>query len=308
MTQAALYLESMEPPRVAQRYANIITFSIPLLKGEVNIVDLLLIEGVKAFYPKLYNSIKEKSSYFLGTILDQGADFEQIKKLIIDLIDQSISDLSQESQICAKNLLKELFPRLTGILGTIHHGQDWQKTWTEEKRIASSRYFQRYFAYSIAEDDISDQSLIKFLNQLNTASVSNIILEIKKLTNEQNSSIDSFLAEMFRKLDKLSSSASHNLALALAQMGDYFPKPETLYSFDTVFTKAGILVSSLITRLDTSDEKLELCREVLQAAKPVSFATECFRWIRATQKDNQQEDKEDLFSESVRSHFFSSLP
>jgi predicted KAP-like P-loop ATPase len=288
----------LKTPRVAQRYGNTITFSIPLLKGEVNIVDLLLIEGVKVFYPKLYNSIKDKPSYFLGQILDQGENFEQAKKIVIDYIEQSISDLSREAQIYAKNLLKELFPRLTGVLGNIRYGSDWQTKWTQQKRIASLKYFKRYFAYSIPEDDISDQNLLVFLNQLEQADVADISNEIKKITNYQSSSTDSFITEIFRKVEQLSNLASQNLALALAEMGSYFPKPEALFSFDSAFSRAGILISHLIQRIDESDKRLILAKQVLQIANPICFAPECFRWIRASKKDNEKEDSDDLFSES----------
>ena len=288
----------LKTPRVAQRYGNTITFSMPLLKGEVNIVDLLLIEGVKVFYPKLYNSIKEKPSYFLGEVLDQGANFEDVKKIITGFIEQSTSDLSQEAQFYAKNLLKELFPRLTGILGNIHHGSDWQVRWTQQKRIASTRYFKRYFAYSIPDDDISDQNLILFLNCLEQGSISDISNEIKKITNYQGSSVDLFITEIFKKIDNLSFPAAHNLALALAQIGDYFPRPETLFSFESPFSRVGILISHLIQRVDVLNKRLKLAKEILQTAKPICFATECFKWIRATKQNDEKEDSEDLFSES----------
>jgi predicted KAP-like P-loop ATPase len=287
----------LKTPRVAQRYGNTLTFSIPLLKGEANIVDLLLIEGVKVFYPKLYSSIKDKPSYFLGQVLDQGGNSEQAKN-IIEYIEQSISDLSREAQIYAKNLLKELFPRLTGVLGNIHHGSDWQIKWTQQKRIASVKYFKRYFAYSIPEDDISDQNLIVFLNKLEQADIAGIGSEIKKITNCQSSATDSFLTEIFRKIEQLSNLASQNLALALAEMGSYFPKSETLFSFESAFSRTGILVSHLIQKIDNPDKRLILAKQVLQVANPICFAPECFKWMRASKKDNEKEDSEDLFSES----------
>ena len=39
-------------PRLAKRYSNILSFSIPMMKGEVNLIDLLIIEAVKVFFPK----------------------------------------------------------------------------------------------------------------------------------------------------------------------------------------------------------------------------------------------------------------
>ncbi|MBW4617856.1 MAG: KAP family NTPase [Cyanosarcina radialis HA8281-LM2] len=286
----------LKTPRVAQRYANTITFSIPLLKGEVNIVDLLLIEGVKVFYSKLYNSIKERPSYFLGEIIDGHTNLEEAKNLINSFIQESISSLDREAQLSAKNLLKELFPRLNGILGNISYGSHWQAKWTQEKRIASLRYFKRYFAYSIPEDDISDQELITFLSNLDERSISDIVNEIKEITKRENSRIETFITDIFRKIDLLSSSGSQKLALALAEMGDYFPRTKTFYYFGNSFHRAGILIGDLIQRIDTSDNKLDFCKEILQIADPIFFATECFRWMRVIKKD-KEEDEERLFSE-----------
>lgn len=41
----------LKTPRLAIRYGNSLSFAIPLLKGEVNHVDLMLIEAIKIFYP-----------------------------------------------------------------------------------------------------------------------------------------------------------------------------------------------------------------------------------------------------------------
>jgi hypothetical protein len=54
----------------------------------------------------------------------------------------------------------------------------------------------------------------------------------------------------------------------------------------------------LIQKIDESDKRLILAKQVLQIANPICFASECFRWIRAIEKNNEKEDSEDLFSES----------
>src|SRR5262249_23506812 len=59
--------EQIDTPRKAKLYANILTFSLPILAGEVNPVDLMLIEGIRVFFPKLYASILEHPDAFLGS-------------------------------------------------------------------------------------------------------------------------------------------------------------------------------------------------------------------------------------------------
>src|SRR5690606_39017515 len=49
------FLPFMDNPRMAIRYSNALFFTIPLLKGEVNIQDLMTIEGLKVFYPETHS-------------------------------------------------------------------------------------------------------------------------------------------------------------------------------------------------------------------------------------------------------------
>lgn len=60
----------LKTPRMAKRYGNILTFILPLIGNEVNLVDLMLIEGTRIFYPDLYTLIKTKPDIFLGTYFD----------------------------------------------------------------------------------------------------------------------------------------------------------------------------------------------------------------------------------------------
>jgi len=41
----------LKTPRMAKRYANALAFSLPLLKNEVNVVDLMLVEGLRIVFP-----------------------------------------------------------------------------------------------------------------------------------------------------------------------------------------------------------------------------------------------------------------
>ena len=63
------FVDGLEPrlttPRLGKLYANALTFALPLLKGEVDIVDLMLIEGIRIFYPNLYAEIRGNPDLFL---------------------------------------------------------------------------------------------------------------------------------------------------------------------------------------------------------------------------------------------------
>lgn len=57
-------LNYIDNPRFASRYSNSVFFHVPLLEGNVNMVDLLLIEGVKVLFPNLYTFIRENPGLF----------------------------------------------------------------------------------------------------------------------------------------------------------------------------------------------------------------------------------------------------
>jgi predicted KAP-like P-loop ATPase len=43
------FMNRMTTPRVAKRFGNALTFALPILIGETDIVDLILIEGIRIF-------------------------------------------------------------------------------------------------------------------------------------------------------------------------------------------------------------------------------------------------------------------
>jgi len=50
---------------MAKRYANALHFSLAILKGETYPPDLMLIEGMRIFFPELYDAIRRNSESVL---------------------------------------------------------------------------------------------------------------------------------------------------------------------------------------------------------------------------------------------------
>lgn len=57
-------MNRMTTPRVAKRFGNALTFALPILVGETDAVDLILIEGIRIFYPELHAAIRENADAF----------------------------------------------------------------------------------------------------------------------------------------------------------------------------------------------------------------------------------------------------
>ncbi|MBD2538419.1 KAP family NTPase [Coleofasciculus sp. FACHB-SPT36] len=266
----------LKTPRMTKRYVNALAFSLPILKGEVNLPDLMLVEGLRIFYPALYNIVKNKRDYFSGSPLSYD-NSEQFKQRSLELINRGVQSLTVEEAEAAKSLLKALFPRLnqTGILGITDYFSNWREEWDIEQRVCSVHYFDRFFSYAISENDISDQELIAFLSNLENISIQEIISNIKSFNGDQKSNI--FVIKLKNKIRELSSLASQNLALAISLLGDTFPKDRTLIA--NAFSGAGILISQLVNNIENDDIKMDIARQIVLQANPISFAFECFKWL-----------------------------
>ena len=84
----------LRTPRLAIRYSNILSFSLPLLKGEVNIVDLMLIEALRVFYPDHYSFVKNNPDYFTHIDSDFNSEEQFRNSTKVDLIKKHLKQVS----------------------------------------------------------------------------------------------------------------------------------------------------------------------------------------------------------------------
>jgi predicted KAP-like P-loop ATPase len=290
------FLTSFQPylktPRLAKRYVNGLTFALPLLKGEVDSVDLMLIEAVRVFLPRLYSSIRSNGDVFLGKHLDRGGKDATDQALAI--IEDALKDISEGDKRTAKRLIKELFPRMGGInlLGGAIHGSDWQPTWSKHKRIAAVDYFDRYFSYGVPPHDVGDQQIDELLKGVATNDIDHVVKEIRALAMDRRASV--FVSKLRAREDKISSSVASRLALGIALCGDVFPNDGGMLGEFGASTssQACILIRHLVQRLSSEDERNTLALQIADQITPLTFGIGYLRWIRnlKTSEDDSQPD------------------
>ena len=54
-------------PRQAKLYGNALLFALPIMKGEINIVDQILLEGMRIFHSALYERVRTSPQLVLGS-------------------------------------------------------------------------------------------------------------------------------------------------------------------------------------------------------------------------------------------------
>ncbi|MCO6526803.1 P-loop NTPase fold protein [Snodgrassella sp.] len=159
--------EQLCTPRRAKLYGNALLFSLPILKGEVNPVDLMLIEGVRIFYPSLYETIRNHKSFFAGIFYENSnihndPEKEKIKNIINTALNLQ-QNINKENII---NLLKQLFPKLNQVYNKKRYSSHRLSRWDEAQCICSPNYFSKYFLYSVPNDEVADSAISSLLSNL----------------------------------------------------------------------------------------------------------------------------------------------
>lgn len=284
----------LETPRMAVRYANLLSFSLPLLNKEINISDLLLIEAIKIFYPQHYTFIKQNSDYFISDYKNLFGESDEEKKLQIK---SKIEELGKEFTIhqkkCILDLIQHLFPYLKEAYNSWHTSSYIETSLYKNKNIGSPKYFSRYFSYVVSEGDISDVEFNEFISNLDNFEHLQMADTISRLV--KNGSPDNFIFKIRVIEDSFKWDSSKKLLYTLPVLGYLFPgtsEPLTM-GFNSPKTQLAILICQLLKNQNNLHDRLIAGKEVMSKADTLELANEILTWANV---GNTDEDK--VFNES----------
>lgn len=246
----------LNTPRQAIRYANALRFALPLLKGEVDPFDQLIVEAVRILHPELYAVLGSLDSF-------EGAT----PASIMEVVGRRNPSLSvQEGDACAQ---------ITTVL------LRWKRT--SPKTITDTRYHGRYFSYAVAPDDVSDAELDHLLQVAGGQDQQRIVDNaIATLAESRPSSL---VARLPSQVQFMNLWQANRLSLALAAAGNAFNDHGSFEENATANKTAAIIAElarlHLPSRaLDQSGRDLEVHRvaeNVLSCAVPTPFALRIYR-------------------------------
>lgn len=274
----------LRTPRMAKRFGNALAFSLAINKGEVNTVEMMLVEGIRLFYPNAYAAIKGNKDVLVGLCVVSGVDHDREER-VQKFLSEAMKGLRTGEATALRQLLGALFPR---IVGRTRYGSDWDKEQGKTRRVTSERYFDRYFSYAIPSKDLPDEDIQELVSQLETLQPDEAISALKKLVSSEN--VGALITKLSGMKDGLSPRAAEKLALALSRIGNLFPNSQGLFFFTQPFTQAGILISGLLERIP-GDARLGVAVRIAIEAEPIRLAIEAVRWL-SSDKDVRMEDRE----------------
>lgn len=268
-------------PRLAIRYGNTLSFIMPLLKGEVNMIDLMLIEALKVFYPEHYYLVKDNSTYFIDSYSNSSDNAYKIIE-IKNLLKEKGHDLSKQANEDVINLISDLFPKLGYLLGN-GIGYSTTDDWYRNKRIVSSNYFERYFSYTVLEGEISDVEFEYFLNKVVSNETSNSITDyIRRLLS--HTTADNFIIKLRSREQEFKLSTSLHLIKSICNISDLLPSEGGLFSmvYGSPFGQAALFITQIIINNKGTDELdiFDFIKELMTFPKQFSFAYEIYGWLK----------------------------
>lgn len=271
------FVPALKSPRLAVRLANAIAFSIPLLKGEVNISDLMILDGIKVFYPELYSYIRQHPSVFLTHYDSPGIASSAIKENAKKEIDKLLSTYEESLALAIKSMLCNLFPQLNGLFNNIFPSKERTEQWYKEQQICSVYYFDRYFSFAVKKGELSDvhfSQLFVDVDKIDPADLSERLLkELGKLN------LDEFIFKLRHRVDAFTMADAANLPLVLARVGVLVPD-QTTFQLSLPKEELAKIVKRLITKL-FPNHRYDLCRRVLQVAQPLNYKISLyFRFVK----------------------------
>lgn len=168
------HLPFVNNPRTIVRFVNALKFSLTLLDyNEICVLDLLVIEGVRLFYPELYHWIGQNPDFLVGynkfTSENEGFVEKEIEIVL--------SKYDAKSVYNAKSILANTFPTCFDLYKYQEGDQKKFLSFTDEKmkhkayerkRIYSPFFFNRYFSLTVDQDEIP-QSILDIIKHLASA-------------------------------------------------------------------------------------------------------------------------------------------
>lgn len=311
----------LKTPRIAKRYVNAITFALPIMATETKPTDLMLTEGLRVFWPDLYLYMKRNRDNFTGRVFDRSFTKEnnEFKKRILTEIHSTLKSATIDEKKGVEDLIEHLFPRTVTLFRNNYSPGDEQSEWREQKRIAHSDYFDRYFSYTVPAGDISDGLVDEIISLTNVGDSAAIQKKLLETVNSENA--DKFISKVWDRSKSLSDDSRVALVTTFAKNGSIFPNQNGSFFIGSPHRRAAMLMAEIMCGVKNRKLAVGLAKSVMSDGNPLDFLVEGSRWLRSqnlekrglsfTKRENDQITKslsDRIKKESSSSNLFEAHP
>lgn len=274
------------------RYISTLSFHFSLLKGktvfEVNPVDLIAIECLRVFEPDVYKEIARGKKVFTQNGPDRfDTNIESTKALILGVIKKS----SKGKKDVVERLIKELFPTVTWALDGIDCSGGSSDSWLRNMRICHSSNFDKYFQFSISDDELSNSELREMLSLTSDSEkLSSFILLLKERGIIQNAlaQFESFNAEVPLK-------NGYHYIKGLLDIGDKIDHESIGFTMFSSNTYVFRLVFWFLKRIKNIEERSKILLKCFQDSDGISIVESI---LQSDENHRNKSDNDILLSDN----------
>ncbi len=255
---AALFTEGIAPffttLRDVKRFIGELTFHAGVFRPddvlEVNPIDLIGLEVLRHFEPRVYHHIPSAKDQLTTTAHRIKAT--DSNKQYSATIDELIGNASDARATATRHLLAALFPEPTGTPGIEPYPQ-----WERALRVAHDRIFDRYFQLTIPANQLSEAQVQR---------TRTLLVEAEQLTNQFRAlARDGLLEAMLHRLatykEDLNRKNALSLMTALINIGDDLSSGRTGAFSIPPLDRATQLVHSLLTTEQDHEQRAKLLQQ-----------------------------------------------
>jgi hypothetical protein len=273
--QSTIAPKLMTTLRDAKRFLNTADFSLPIVKGEVDYADFLILQILRVFFPDVYEFIPLfKSELTKLDVLGYGYDDWRKKEKIAVFkeLSEKVQAVAKENSKVANDLLVFLFPNYRTYLQNPQNPsiQAYTNEFEKYQFIASKSHFDRYFTMRVAGDDIPTSTILEFVDRLNTEGFNLNVQEqfVTKYLTTNN------LVLALKKLDlyvgKLNEDARLHLIRSLSLASSAFDSKRTSY-WESEISSVKKLVTSCILAF-AENLQIELINETISSSSSLLYS------------------------------------
>lgn len=233
MTYHAHLKAKLQEPRGIRRYVAQVEATLPLLRDEVNHVDLLILTFFRVFYPEVYRAIgrakDDLTNTLMATVLRRETSNQAVTEEWKDRL-QKLGVPANELDHVLKTL-SELFLPIRSAVENTSYADDFYTQLAADQRIGAESYFDRYFQFGLPPDDISDDLVRIAVDEIRGGTPGDASRELaRSFGSEPNLAIDKLMryeASLSPQERSLLTSFLASVYAALPEERDFFISPRT---------------------------------------------------------------------------------
>lgn len=272
--------------RDVYRYTTTVEFHVAMFRSEgameVNQIDLLALEALRVFEPRLYAALPAHRRLLLRGA-KRGGDRENKEEALAEL--SALLQLAEPStRDAARAVLASVFQPIGWLVANSGFGYGFEEGWARSLRACSETFFDRYFHLAIPAGEISESELQAIL--ASAGSRAELVSRFESL--RQRDLLPAVLERLEAYKEKIDLRFAVPFVTALFDIGDGLPRSNGMFSLGADMHAARI-VFWYLKRFATMPEREAALLEALRATTGLDLPTHVVAMERR-REDSQKSD------------------